>query len=225
VVAWSESGHVVSTVEYGVNIFGEKFITYFPEGRGFFQPKGYFPNVGDVFVPPGIGETTRGVAADPDYMITGPWAEKFVAKANDMGWKINIDHMTKTPPGWVEPLRFQYNEYEVVTLGPPQAQGFYTAVALGVFKNLGIRDMAPGSAEHWWVLGHALRQGARHWKYANDDQVYDVPREAVLDDNPQLKLDQKAPYWLDPDSFAAVSRWPVRPLSRLRSMRPWTKRG
>ena len=72
VVAWSESGHVVSTVEYGVNIFGEKFITYFPEGRGFFQPKGYFPNVGDVFVPPWMGETTRGVAAGPDDMITGP---------------------------------------------------------------------------------------------------------------------------------------------------------
>lgn len=181
-VEWAESGHMVSTFEYGVNIFGEKFVTYFPEGREFYQPDGYFPNVGEVFVPKGLAETMRGVAGDPNHMITGPWAEAFVRKANDMGWKITLDHMTETPPRWVEPVRFRHNEYEIVCLGPPQAQGFYTGVAMGVLKHLGIRDMAPGSAEHWWAMGHALRQGARHWEYAQDDTVYGVPTAEVLDD-------------------------------------------
>jgi len=31
-------------------------------------------------------------------------------------------------------------------------------------------------------MGHALRQGQRHWEYAQDDAVYDVPRDEVLDD-------------------------------------------
>lgn len=182
-VCWAETGHVVSTFEYGVNIFGEKFITYFPEGRDFYQPQGYFPNVGDIFTPPGMAETLRGVRDHgADYMITGPWAEKFVAKGNELGWKVTLDHMTETPPRWVDPLRFAYNEYEVVFLGPPQAQGFFAAIVLGVLKHLGIRDMEPGSAEHLWAMGHALRQGARHWEYARDDQFYDVPRAEVLDD-------------------------------------------
>lgn len=181
-VTWAESGHPVSTFEYGVNVYTEKFVTYFAEGRDFFQPGGYFPNVGDTFVPKGLAETMRGVAADPNHMITGPWARDFVTKANDLGWKITLDHMTETPPRWVEPLRFQHNEYEIVTLGPPQAQGFFTGVAMGVLKHLGIRDMQPGSADHWWAMGHALRQGARHWEYAQDDGVYSVPRDEVLDD-------------------------------------------
>jgi gamma-glutamyltranspeptidase/glutathione hydrolase len=182
-VRWAETGHVVSTFEYGVNIFGEKFVTYFPEGREFYQPNGYFPNVGDVFVPKGLAATMRSVAKDgPDYMITGPWAEKFVAKANDMGWKITLDHMTETPPRWVEPLRFKYQEYEIASLGPPQAQGIFIAIVLGVLKHLGIRSMQPGSAEHLWAMGHALRQGQRHWEYAQDDQVYGVPRDELLDD-------------------------------------------
>lgn len=181
-VDWAESGHVVSTFEYGVNLFGEKFITYFPEGREFYQPGGFFPNVGEVFVPKGMAETMRGVADDPDYMITGPWAKKFVDKANTMGWAITLDHMTETPPRWMDPCRFTHNEYEVVTLGVPQAQGFFTGVALGVLKHLGIRDMAPGSADHWWALGQALRQGQRHWEFANDATIYDVPADEVLDD-------------------------------------------
>lgn len=183
-VRWAETGHEVSTFEYGVNVFGEKFITYFPEGRDFYQPNGYFPNVGDIFTPPGMAETLRGVRDQgPDYMITGPWAEKFVAKGNDLGWKVTLDHMTETPPRWVEPLRFTYNEYEILFLGPPQAQGFFSSVALGVLKHLGIRDMEPGSAEYIWAMGHALRQGQRHWEYARDDQVYNVPCAETLDDD------------------------------------------
>ena len=188
-VQWAGQGHAVSTFEYGVNIFGEKFITYFPEGRDFFQPNGYFPNVGDVFVPKGLAATLEGVAKHgPDYMITGPWAERFVGKANEMGWKITREHMTETPPRWVEPLRFPHHEYEVVSLGPPQAQGIYIAIALGVLEHLGIREMKPGSADHIWAMGHALRQASRHWEYAQDDTIYGVPRDELLDDGYHAQL-------------------------------------
>lgn len=181
-VAWAESGHAVSTFEYGVNSWAEKFVTYFPESRAFFQPGGRFPNVGEVFVPEALADTLRGVQADPDHMISGAWAEAFVARANAMGWAITRAHMTETPPRWLEPLRFRHHEYEIVCLGPPQAQGFFTGVAMGVLRHLGLRDMAPGSAEHWWAMGHALRQGARHWEYAQDEGVYGVPAAGVLDD-------------------------------------------
>lgn len=182
-VKWAESGHPVSTFEHGVNLFGEKFITYFPEGREFYQPNGLFPHVGEIFVPPGLAATMRGVAEHgPDYMITGKWAEQFVAKANEMGWYIRLDHMTETPPRWVEPIRYKHHEYEVVSLGPPQAQGLYIGVALGVLKHLGIRDMKAGSADHLWAMGHALRQASRHWEYAQDDTIYGVPRAEILDD-------------------------------------------
>jgi len=188
-VSWAERGHPVSTFEYGVNIFGEKFITYFPEGRDFYQPNGYFSNVGEVFVPRGLAATLQAVAEQgPDYMITGPWAEAFVRKANEMGWKIKLEHMTETPPRWVEPLRFPHHEFEVVSLGPPQAQGIFIAITLGVLKHLGIRHLKTTSAEYFWAMGHALRQGQRHWEYAQDDTIYGVPRDELLDDTYHVHL-------------------------------------
>jgi gamma-glutamyltranspeptidase / glutathione hydrolase len=188
-VHWAEAGHPVSTFEYGMNVYGEKFITYFPEGRAFYQPRGMFSHVGEIFVPTGLAATLRGVAAHgPDYMISGPWAEEFVRKANHMGWMIRLEHMSEAPPRWLEPIRYPHHDYEVVSLGPPQAQGLYIAVVLGVLKHLGIRQTEPGSAEHLWAMGHALRQGMRHWEYAQDDLIYGVPRDEVLDDAYHLQL-------------------------------------
>jgi gamma-glutamyltranspeptidase/glutathione hydrolase len=31
-------------------------------------------------------------------------------------------------------------------------------------------------------MGHALRQAVRHWEYAQDDSIYGVPRDEILDD-------------------------------------------
>src|SRR3546814_20713577 len=115
-----------------------------------------------------MSDTLRGVRDNgPDYMITGPWAEKFVAKGNDLGWKVTLDHMTETPPRWVAPLRFPYNQYEVVFLGRPPAQGFFSAIPLGVPNPLGVRDMTPGPAHHHLARGPGLRPGARHGEFVS----------------------------------------------------------
>jgi gamma-glutamyltranspeptidase/glutathione hydrolase len=182
-VEWAERGHPVSGFEYRIYNSDEQFTTYFPEGRDFFMPKGYLPAVGEIAIPPGLAATLKGVRDHgADYMISGPWADAFVKKANEMGWKIRLEHMTEAPPRWVEPIRIRHHEYEIVTLGPPQAQGFIIGIAMGILKHLGVRGMKPGSAEHFWAMGHALRQAARHWEYAQDETIYGVPRDEVLDD-------------------------------------------
>lgn len=182
-VEWAERGHPISTFEYRLNVETEKFITHFPEGREFYQPQGRFQDVGAVFVPKELGATLRAVAKEgPDHMITGAWSRQFIEKANAMGWNIRPEHMTETPPRWIEPVRYRHREHEIVSLGPPQAQGLYIAVALGVLEHLGVRDLKPGSADYLWAMGHALRQAARHWEYSQDESVYEVPRDELLDD-------------------------------------------
>lgn len=182
-VAWAERGHPVSSFEYRITCGNEAFITFFPEGRRYFMPDGFFPAVGETFVPRGLAATLQGVRDQgPEYMITGPWAELFVKTANEMGWAIRLEHMTETPPRWVRPVRIPHHDYEIVTLGPPQAQGFVTAVTMGILKHLGVREMRSGSAEYFWAMGHALRQAERHFEYVQDDTIYGVPRDEVLDD-------------------------------------------
>lgn len=182
-IRWADEGHPVSSFELAVNIFGQDFVTYLPEGRAFYMPDGSFVPVGERFRSPAMAATLRRVAEEgPDWMITGGWADAFVARANEMGWKISKSHMTETPPRWIEPLGFRHHEYEVVSLAPPEQQGVFCAFVLGVLRQLGIRETEPGSAEHLFYLSHAMRQGLYFCGMIGDPEAADYGVQAILDD-------------------------------------------
>ncbi len=179
-IRWAEDGHPVSSFEYYVNTWGADFTTFFPEGRAFYRPDGHFTPVGHRFRPPGMAETLRHVAEHgPDHMITGDWAKAFVAKANDMGWKITLEHMTETAPRWLEPLRFQHRDHEIVSLNVPQQQGAYIALVLGVLRELDLRSVAPQSADHYYYLAHALRLAQIHSGFITDTTVADAAVDVI----------------------------------------------
>ena len=183
-IRWAEEGHPVSTFEAHVNAYGEDFITYFPEGRNLYLQNGFFPNVGEIFANKPLAETLRRVAEDPDHMITGAWADRFISKANAMGWPITKAHMTETPPRWIDPLRIPHNEFEIIGLGAPQGQGLFIAMVLGILRHLDIRKVEPGSAEHVFYMAHALRFGLYHLGFAGDTQVVaDYAVQQLLDDD------------------------------------------
>lgn len=183
-IRWAEEGHPVSTFEVQVNEYGSKFYNYFPDGRRFFAPDGYLVKVGDLFVNKPLAATLRKVASEgPDHMITGGWADAFISRGNAMGWRIEKQHMTATPPRWIEPLRFPHNEYEIVSLAPPQNQGVRIAGTLGILRHLGIRDVQAGSSEHLFYMAHALRHAIFHTGYSGDPvAVANYDTAALLDE-------------------------------------------
>jgi len=189
-VRWAEEGHPVSSFEYYVNTWGADFTTFFPEGRAFYRPDGHFTPVGHRFKPPGMAATLRKVAEEgPDHMISGGWARAFVAKANAMNWPITLEHMTETPPRWVEPMRFKHRDHEIVSLGVPQQQGAYIAVALGILRELDLKNtVKPEAAEHFFYLGHALRMAQQHCGYLTDSVLADAALEVYTDPDHHKRL-------------------------------------
>ncbi|SFR88188.1 gamma-glutamyltranspeptidase / glutathione hydrolase [Sphingomonas jatrophae] len=181
-IRWAEDGHVVSSFEYAVTVSEQDFITYFPEGRRFYMPGGYYPAVGTRFRNPALAETLRGVAADgPDHMIQGAWAQAFVAHANAMGWPIELRHMTENPPRWIEPLRIAHAGHEIVALAPPEQQGAFLSMVLSILEQLDIRSMEPGSAEHLFAMAHALRLGLYFCGFTGDPTVAPYATDQLLD--------------------------------------------
>lgn len=174
-IYWAENGNHVSQFELEATIAGGDILTYFPEGREFYYQGDYFARVGERFKKPALAETLRRVAAEgPDYMITGGWAQDFVAKANELGWKITMEDMVANEPRWIEPLRFTLRDYEVMALGAPQQQGLQIAMALGILDKLKVDQYEPYSAEHLYFMAHALRISNMLVGYVNDPLISDV---------------------------------------------------
>lgn len=171
-IHWAEVGNHVSQFELEATIAGGDILTYFPEGREFYYQGDYFARVGERFRKPELAETLRQVAqSGPDYMIRGGWAEQFVAKANQLGWKISLEDMAANPPRWIEPMRFHLRDFELVVLAAPQQQGLQVALALGILDQLEVDRYRPYSAEHLYFMAHALRISNQLVGYVNDPIV------------------------------------------------------
>lgn len=181
---WADNGNHVSEYEREATMDMHALFTYYPETRAYFKPNGRLVQIGERFPKPGLGDTLRGIANEgPDYMITGAWAEAYVKKANEMGWKITLDHMRENPPRWVEPYRFKVKEYELCCLALPQQQGQQQALILGILEQLKIDQYEPYSAEHLYYMAHALRMGNFHTGYMQDTVIANPDYDLFRDKN------------------------------------------
>jgi gamma-glutamyltranspeptidase/glutathione hydrolase len=181
-VHWAELGHAVSSFEYGVNVFAAPFCSYFESGRAVFMPSGYLTPVGKVVRNPAMAETMQRLSAEgPDYFITGGWAKAFVAAGNELGWPVRLDHLTANPPRWQVPLRFMHRGHEIVGLAPPERQGAFCAMVLGILDHAGIAGMEPFGAEYVFTMAHALRLAEQACGFLHDPTVTGNAAAVLMD--------------------------------------------
>jgi gamma-glutamyltranspeptidase/glutathione hydrolase len=182
-IHWATEGHPVNSFELLVLAQTYEFFLYSESGRKHFTPNGFLPEVGQRWPKPELAAALRRLAEEgPDYFITGGWAEHFVERANKLGWEITLDHMTAIPPRWGEPLRFTHRGYEIVQMAPPQRQGVFSALVLGILEHLDVASLGhyTRSAETLYYLAHALRRAEFETGLLNDPLIFDVPTDVWL---------------------------------------------
>jgi gamma-glutamyltranspeptidase/glutathione hydrolase len=185
-VRWAEEGHPVSSFEFGVLTEELRGNVYFPAGRDLFTPGGFLPQVGDRFRKPELAKTLRRLAqAGPDDFITGEWARQFVAEANRLGWPLELKHLGAVPPRWGEPLRFTHRGHEILQLAPPERQGVFCALVLGVLRHLDLPSLGhyTQSAESLYYFAHALRWAEFECGFLQDPKMFEVPTDLWLSDS------------------------------------------
>jgi gamma-glutamyltranspeptidase/glutathione hydrolase len=181
-IYWAEEGHYISTFEHTATMYGWELYTYFPEGRALFAPDGFARPVGSRFRNPELAQTLRRLAQEgPDDFITGRWAQRFVERANAMGWKIEAHHMTDVPPRWSDPVRYPHGGYDIVQLPLPQRTGVFCALVLGMLDFIDGAYDAADSAEAVYAMAHALRIAAQQCGFVNDPLIFETPLDVWLD--------------------------------------------
>ncbi|GAA1246074.1 gamma-glutamyltransferase [Prauserella halophila] len=174
-IDWAEQGHEVTSFEHLVMAQTVDFFLYTESGRRHFTPDGHLPQVGDRWASAELAATMRKVAAEgPDHFITGEWAEQFVARANALGWAIKPEHMTEIPPRWSDPYMWTHKGHTVVQQSPPERQGVFCQIVLGMLSELDVVSLGhwSESADSLYYLAHALRRAGLETGLLNDPTVF-----------------------------------------------------
>ncbi len=183
-IAWAEAGHVVGSFEHRCLVEMVDLYLYTASGRAHFTPAGHLPQVGDRWPKPELALTLRRLAAEgPDEFMSGGWARQLVERAQQLGWPLQLAHLSQHPPRWGEGLRFRHGEDEVVQLSPPERQGVFCAIVLGMLDELGVTRLGPyaESADACYALAHALRRAALETGALNDPATFDDPSPLLLE--------------------------------------------
>jgi gamma-glutamyltranspeptidase / glutathione hydrolase len=190
-IPWAEDGFPLDEFERATFEWALDYITYFPAMRALYTPNGFSPSEGEKVKNPALAKTLRRLADEgPEYFTHGDWARHFVALANDLGWKIKLEDLSSNPPRWDEPIRHLHKGYEIAQATPPQRQGVFCALVLGMLRHLDVSSLGhyTESADSLYYMGQALRRADFECGLLNDARFFDVPLEVWLSDEYHASL-------------------------------------
>lgn len=185
-IPWAEDGFPIDEFQRSTLEFELEGNTFYPAMRALYAPNGFTPSVGEKMKNPALAKTLRSLADQgPDYFMTGDWARHFVELANALGWKIELKDLSANPPRWTDPIRFAHKGNEIVQPAPPERQGLYCCLVLGMLRHLDVSSLGhyTESAESLWYMGHALRRAAFELGHLHDPQHFDAPLDVWMSDD------------------------------------------
>jgi gamma-glutamyltranspeptidase / glutathione hydrolase len=190
-IPWAQDGFPVDEFQRATFEWDLDNITYFPAMRALYTPNGFSPSEGEKLRNPELAQTLRRLADQgPEYFTHGDWARHFVKLANDLGWRIQLEDMYSNPPRWDDPIRYRHKGFEIAQATPPQRQGVYCALVLGMLRHLDVSSLGhyTESADSLYYMGQALRRADFECGLLNDAKFFDVPLEVWLSDEYHASL-------------------------------------
>lgn len=190
-IPWAEDGFPVDEFQRAVMEFELEGNTWFPEMRALFAPNGFSPSVGEKLRNPALARTLRALADEgPEHFTKGGWAREFVALANRLGWDIKLADLSAHGPRWTDPLRYAHKDFEIVQTAPPERQGLYCALVLGILRHLNVSALGhySESAESLYFMAQALRRAHIELGHLHDPEFFGVPSEVWLSEEYHASL-------------------------------------
>jgi gamma-glutamyltranspeptidase/glutathione hydrolase len=190
-IKWAEDGFPIDEFTRAVLEFELDGNTYFPAMRALLAPTGFTPSVGETLKNPALAKTLRRLGEEgPGYFTTGEWGKRFVETANNLGWAIKQSDLAANPPRWMEPVSYDYKGYRIVQPAPPERQGVFCCLVLGILKHLDLAKLGhyTESAESLYYMAQALRRAEFELGLLWDPEYFGVPSDVWMDDDFHAKI-------------------------------------
>ncbi|MCF7889983.1 gamma-glutamyltransferase family protein [Candidatus Bipolaricaulota bacterium] len=152
-VEYAETGYPIQPTlgKYWRNayeVFSELDGEEFESWAETFAPDGHAPEVGEIWSSSDHAETLKSIAmTGAESFYEGKLAERIDRFSRNTGGYIRKRDLASYSPEWVEPMKVDYQDYEVWEL-PPNGQGLVALIALNILRELDCRKSKEVEAYH-----------------------------------------------------------------------------
>ena len=111
----------------------------------------------------------------------GEVAKKIDAFMKQNGGLITKKDLKNYRPIWRETLQGTFNEFEIISMGPPSSGGIHVIQMLNILENYDLMNMGHNSPTYTALLTESMKYAyADRSKYLGDPQFYDVPVQSLI---------------------------------------------
>ncbi len=122
----------------------------------------------------------------------GEVATKIDTFMKENGGLITKKDLKNYRPIWRETLRGNFNEHEIVTMGPPSSGGVHIIQMLNILENYDLIKMRHNSPTYTALLIESMKYAyADRSKYLGDPEFFDVPVQSLISKEYAKKIYKK----------------------------------
>jgi gamma-glutamyltranspeptidase/glutathione hydrolase len=122
----------------------------------------------------------------------GQVATKIDSYMKENGGLITKKDLKNYRPVWRETLHGNFNEYGIVTMGPPSSGGVHIIQMLNILENFDLVAMGHNSPTYTALLTESMKYAyADRSKYLGDPEFFDVPVQSLISKEYAKRIYQK----------------------------------
>lgn len=155
----------------------------YPETAAIFMPSGDAPEPGDIIKQPELAEVLRRLGREGHRgFYSGQTAELLVAGTREAGGIWTLEDLADYRVVEREPIRLDYEGYELITAPPPSSGGIAIAQILNLIEPYDMGRLDTVTRVH--LLSEAMRRAYRDRAlYLGDPDFVDIPTAMLLSEH------------------------------------------
>ena len=146
----------------------------------------FYPNypikMDQLLTQPELAKTLETIAANgAKGFYEGEIAEKIDKHMSENGGLITKKDLRDYRPIWREVVKGSYDDYEIVTMGPPSSGGIHIIQMLNILEKHDLVSLGHNSSTYAALLTEVMKYAyADRSKYLGDPDFFDVPVETLI---------------------------------------------
>ena len=137
---------------------------------------------GDTIRQKNLGKIFRAIQKEGrNAFYQGEFAEKMVNFIQNNGGIISLEDLKSYEPVWRNPVEFDFQEYQIITMGPPSSGGIVLAQILKTLEHYPIQNMEHNSTEYIQLITEIERRAyADRAYFLGDPDFVKIPLNELM---------------------------------------------